>query len=376
MIHLFKKIYVTTDNIIDPKFDRIVVSQNNGFNLLEDLQKILSGQLIAYGLEWDDILGKDKTFKDASTLFDQLATKCDATNKRIVVYCDNAALQFIMSTWYKFILKTPTADSVESLVRAHAFKFNTFFRGRFSSNNAKLGAGEILKVENFKTIYDSVKAPSAAKKKAFMTKYKNTISVEHLLANYLNNKSSKAELKSAVRPLLKKVFEQYLYELKEVFFQHFLTKPFADKLSLDKTYTLNNINDIFTDTSKFAQVFIKDDMWSIKYLSGASSSDNIIFENISDSDLNTIKEFVAIIESQWSDFTLRDDSILEFLPAITTELTDELLDRLILIESSYDKEPEKFFALELETVNHYLVHSLLHANSISDKTVIAKYVTV
>ena len=63
MIHLFKKIYVTTDNIIDPKFDRIVVSQNNGFNLLEDLQKILSGQLIAYGLEWDDILGKDKNDK-------------------------------------------------------------------------------------------------------------------------------------------------------------------------------------------------------------------------------------------------------------------------------------------------------------------------
>jgi hypothetical protein len=117
-------------------------------------------------------------------------------------------------------------------------------------------------------------------------------------------------------------------------------------------------------------------MWSIKYLSGASSSDNVIFENISDSDLNTIKEFVAIIESQWSDFTLRDDSILEFLPAINTELTDELLDKLILIESSDDKEPEKFFALELETVNHYLIHSLLDANSVSDKTTIAKYVTV
>tara|TARA_B100001057_G_scaffold501300_1_gene623538 strand:+ start:28206 stop:29336 length:1131 start_codon:yes stop_codon:yes gene_type:complete len=376
MIHLFKKIYVTTDNIIDPNFDRIVVSQSNGFNLLEDLQKILSGQLIAYGLEWNDILGKDKTFKDATTLFDELAAKCDSTNKRIVVYCDSAAFQFIMSTWYKFILKTPKVDSVESLVKAHAFKFNTFFRGRFSSNNAKLGSGEILKVENFNTIYDSVKAPSAAKKKAFMAKYKSTISVEHLLANYLNDKSSKAELKGVVRPLLKKVFEQYLYELKEIFFQHFLTKSFADKLNLDKTYTLNNINDIFTDTSKFAQLFIKDDMWSIKYLSGASSSDNVIFENISDSDLNTIKEFVAIIESQWSDFTLRDDSILEFLPAINTELTDELLDKLILIESSDDKEPEKFFALELETVNHYLIHSLLDANSVSDKTTIAKYVTV
>jgi len=375
MIHLFKKIYVTTDNIIDPKFDRIVVSQNNGFNLLEDLQKILSGQLIAYGLEWDDILGKDKTFKDATTLFDELATKCDTTNKRIIIYCDNASLQFIMSTWYKFILKTPTADAVESLLKAHAFKFNTFFRGRFSSNNAKLGSGEILKVENFKSIYAGVKAPTAAKKKAFMAKYKNAISVEHLLANYLNDKSSKVELKSVVRPLLKKVFEQYLYELKEVFFQHFLTKSFADKLGLDKTYTLNNINDIFTDTSKFAQLFIKDDMWSIKYLSGASSSDNVIFENISDSDLNTIKEFVAIIEGQWSDFTLRDDSILEFLPAINTELTDELLDKIILIESSYDKEPEKFFALELETVNHYLVHSLLNANSVSDKATIGKYIT-
>ena len=90
MIHLFKKIYVTTDNIIDLGYDRIVVSQNHGLDVLEDLQKISSGKLIAYSLEWSEILGsKNVTYPTALDLFTKLADHCDVTNKRVIIYCDD-----------------------------------------------------------------------------------------------------------------------------------------------------------------------------------------------------------------------------------------------------------------------------------------------
>jgi len=382
MIHLFKKIYVTTDKIIDLGYDRIVVSQNHGLDVLEDLQKINSGKLISYSLEWSEILGsKDVTYPTAIDLFTKLADHCDATDKRVMIYCDDDSLQFIMSTWYKHILKTPTKDSVKSLLQAHVFKFNVFFRGRFSGNSGASGSEEILKLTNFDTIYDSVKAGSATKRKAFVKKYISTISVEHLFANYLHDKSTKAELKSVIKILLKKDIEKYLYELKEVFFVHFLTRKVADKFNLNAPYNFDNISGILDDTSDIAQVFIKDDMWVSKYMNIASSNNNVLFDNISASDLVTIRKFTQIIADGWSQFKLYDAgksdvNKLDFIECITGEFTDTLLDSLIEMESTYDNESGSFFALSLETVNHYLIHSLLDAKSNADSAFLSRYITV
>lgn len=382
MIHLFKKIYVTTDKIIDLGYDRIVVSQNHGLDVLEDLQKINSGKLISYSLEWSGILGsKDVTYPTAIDLFTKLADQCDATDKRVMIYCDDDSLQFIMSTWYKHILKTPTKDSVKSLLQAHVFKFNVFFRGRTSGNGGAGGSEEILKLTNFDTIYDSVKAGSATKRKAFVKKYISTISIEHLFANYLHDKSTKAELKSVIKILLKKDIEKYLYELKEVFFVHFLTRKVADKFNLNAPYNFDNISSILDDTSDIAQVFIKDDMWVSKYMNIASSNNNVLFDNISASDLVTIRKFTQIIADGWSQFKLYDAgksdvNKLDFIECITGEFTDTLLDSLIEMESTYDNESGSFFALSLETVNHYLIHSLLDAKSNADSAFLSRYITV
>ena len=382
MIHLFKKIYVTTDKIIDLGYDRIVVSQNHGLDVLEDLQKINSGKLISYSLEWSGILGsKDVTYPTAIDLFTKLADHCDATDKRVMIYCDDDSLQFIRSTRYKHILKTPTKDSVKSLLQAHVFKFNVFFRGRFSGNSGAGGSEEILKLTNFDTIYDSVKAGSATKRKAFVKKYISTISIEHLFANYLHDKSTKAELKSVIKILLKKDIEKYLYELKEVFFVHFLTRKVADKFNLNAPYNFDNISSILDDTSDIAQVFIKDDMWVSKYMNIASSNNNVLFDNISASDLVTIRKFTQIIADGWSQFKLYDAgksdvNKLDFIECITGEFTDTLLDSLIEMESTYDNESGSFFALSLETVNHYLIHSLLDAKSNADSAFLSRYITV
>jgi hypothetical protein len=46
------------------------------------------------------------------------------------------------------------------------------------------------------------------------------------------------------------------------------------------------------------------------------------------------------------------------------------------MESTYDNESGSFFSLELETVNHYLIHSLLDAKSNADGAFLSRYITV
>ncbi len=51
-------------------------------------------------------------------------------------------------------------------------------------------------------------------------------------------------LKTVMRILVKKDLEKYLYELKETFFVHILTKRFTETLDLDKTYDFTNYDEI------------------------------------------------------------------------------------------------------------------------------------
>ena len=51
---------------------------------------------------------------------------------------------------------------------------------------------------------------------------------------------------------------------------------------------------------------------------------------------------------------------LDFMDCITGEFTDDLLLKLLETESTYAHVAGSFFSLDLETVNHYLVQSLLN----------------
>ena len=56
MLHLFNKIYLATDSVIDNNIDRVVISDPNGIDVL-DYIKNDNGDLLAYGKTEAEVIG-------------------------------------------------------------------------------------------------------------------------------------------------------------------------------------------------------------------------------------------------------------------------------------------------------------------------------
>ena len=54
-------------------------------------------------------------------------------------------------------------------------------------------------------------------------------------------------------------------------------------------------------------------------------------------------------------------------------MTDEQLDTIIEVESSYDHEAGSFFSIDLETVNNYFVQAILDAHKAKDVEFLKQY---
>ena len=368
MIHLFKKVYITSDKVISLDFDRVVISETNGVKVADELARVTQGALLGFGTST-----KDMTFKSVLGMLQELSDHVDETGKRAIIYADDAAFLKILCTWYKFILANPSKGAIIDLITSSVFKMNSVFQGRFSSSTGETGATELVDLTDLESVYDSTK-PNKDTRDDFVAAHKASLSAELLLASYLNDGSHKEELKSVLKPLLMKDLEKFMFEMKEVFFYHVTNKSFADKLGLDTTYTLSNIHTIVDDKSKFASLFMDPTVWNTKYLSIASSGSNVNFDAMTDDHITDLKEFITLASSSWNELNIydaADKSKLNYIPAITGDFTDAELEDIILMEASYDSVTGSFFSNEHETVNHYLIQAIL--DNKDNTTFLSKY---
>ena len=177
MLHLFKKVYVATDNIIDVSVDRVVVSHEHGHDTLEDMKKVMGGELIAFAQDWSKLIGsKNTTFMDTADIFDKLGDHCDKSGKRVVIYCDNKSLCTIMALWFKTIFKKTNKAAAVDLLESMIFKYKVFNRGRFSSNNGNTDVEHEIDISRFAKIFEGAQKPSAEKRKKFLEDVSETAS--------------------------------------------------------------------------------------------------------------------------------------------------------------------------------------------------------
>ncbi len=373
MFHLFKKIYLASDNVIDVNIDRVVISSTNGLDTL-DVLKTKHGDLLAYGENINAIVGSGKKYSSVINMFDTLATKSNDTGKRVVIYADDSSLCTLLATWYKTILSNADKTACTNLVDNNVFRYDIFSKGRFSRNAGNTDLSSSIDVSGFGTAFDSVSVDSTEKSN-FISSHKSGFSIEFLLASYLNDGSMKAELKDSIKNLMKKDLEKYLYELKEIFFTHLLTSGFTDKLSLAKTYDFNNFKDVLSDSTTYADLFLNSRIWKYKYMNFASTGENINFDSITSTDITNFKNFTNLSGETWSEETVykqvkSDINKLDFLD-IYTDFTDDRLTTLIDTEASFTNAAGSFFSIDLETVNHYFVQTILQNKS--DTTFLSKY---
>lgn len=362
------------DNIIDVNTDRVVISQTNGIDI-RDYLKAHHGELFAYGQTMSDIIGDGKTYSSFINMMDTLAAKSGDTEKKIVIYVDNNQLTEFLVTWYKTIFANPDKDATKDLIDSKIFRYKVFNRGRFVrvSHNGTLTTE--MEISNYDNVWAGISAPSSSDRTTFINNHKSGFNIELMLANYYNNGGLKDELKSTIKTLMKKDLEKYLLELKEIFFVHFLNSNFAGKLSLSKTYNFENMADILDDTSTFPDLFLNDRIWKYKYMNHATTGDNVHFTNITAQDITNFKDFTTKSGECWSEENVytqikSDVNKLDFLD-IYTDFTDARLTDLLNAESTFENAAGSFFSIDLETVNHYFVQTILERKT--DTTFLSKY---
>jgi len=363
MIHLFKKVYITSDQVIDVNVDRYVVSSRINGTMLYGAEPLTTGVVQGVGSTWADIIpSQHKTW---SAFFNALGARCEKTGLRVMIYVDDEAYTEIMSVWLKSILKTPSKSVIENLIKVYSFRFNAFYRGRLSGNNGLQGPETILNMTNFSETYDSAPKLTTAQRTSFLNTYGGSISVEYLLASHLGNGTYTEQLKNVISVLMRKDLEKYFYELKEILWIHLLTDWFTDTLNLKQDYTFENITEFLQDDSKYAEILLSDRLWASPFMQTASTRGNVKFENMTPEDIQTIKEYNVLAGADWNEengYIVQKSEVckLDFMDCITGEFTDDLLLKLLETESTYAHVAGSFFSLDLETVNHYLVQSLLN----------------
>ena len=366
MLHLFKKVYVAPDNNIDVSFDRVVISKEHGVDLLDSLKASQPGILLAFAKEVKNLIGsKNLPYTDTVDMFDKLGDHTDKYGKRVIIYCDNQAFMKVMALWFRMIFKKTNKAAAVDLLESMVFKHKLFGQSRFATNNGNTDEPYEINIEGFGKIFDGAQKPSVERRKKFLTENKSALSLEYLLATYLANGKCKKELKTVMRILVKKDLEKYLYELKEIFFVHILTKRFTETLKLDKSYDFTNYDKILKDTSEFPSLFLNDKVWkNPNSLSQPTSGKNINFEAITNKHIASFAKFAQLGGAMWQEsqyeYVKSDISKLDFIECVCgSEMSDKQLDMIIEVESTYEHAAGSFFSIDLETVNHYFVQGLL-----------------
>lgn len=368
MLHLFKKIYLATDNIIDTNFDRVVVSDTHGLKEL-DIIKAQHGELFAYGADLPDIIGEDKKYSSIVNMFDTLSNKSDDTGKRIVIYADDEAFAKLITHWYKLAFANPDKDACQTLYENAVYRYQVFYKGRFSRNVGNTDLSHTIDTTSFGDAFDNATI-DATEKSNFITAHKSGFSVEFMLATYFAGKTDiLPDLKTAIKHLMKKDLEKYFYELKEIFWVHFQTKRFTDKLGFSKTYDWTNFKDIESETSKYAVLMLNDRLWKYKYMNFATTGDNINIEKITADDVKLFEEYTEISGACWGEEEIykhikSDINKMAFLDIFDDGIkvagfTNERLEDLLEMEEKFENAAGSFFSIDLETVNHYFMQTLI-----------------
>jgi len=368
MLHLFKKIYLATDNIVDVNFDRVVISDTHGLDVV-DTYKLNHGKLIAYGKDLSDIVGEGKKYTSIVQLFESLAVDINTTGKRVVIYADDQAFAKVIAHWYKLAFANPDKDACQTLYENAVYRYQVFYKGRFSRNVGNTDLTHTIDTSAFGDAYDNAVVDASAKSD-FVTKHKSGFSVEFMLATYFAGKTDiLPDLKNAIKHLMKKDLEKYFYELKEIFWVHFQTKRFTDKLGFTKTYDWSNFKEIENETSKYAQLMLNDRLWNYKYMNFATTGYNINIEAITAEDVKLFEEYTEISGACWGEEEIykhikSDINKMAFLDIFDEGIkkdgfTDQRLEDLLEMEEKFENAAGSFFSIDLETVNHYFMQTLI-----------------
>lgn len=327
MIHLFKKIYIETDQKLDVDENRIVISETTGYPVSSNFQEAFAGKLYFCANNFESFLkdfgadqiakendpeeqmekygkielkGPSQTFQNFYEFLNFVDVCYEETKEPLYIHLDQKAFDFFMIHWYKILFPNITFESFSALLKSYIL-FNKAFS---LSPNSKMRRAEFdlfFNELNLQKLFEELEVDEE-KSKNFVDQNKKDLSLEFLLANYQYDGSCSKEIIKPVSSLLKKIVEDELYETKERVYIHLNSKNLLTQINLNDTYNFYNIDKII-ENDNVLSIFFDRNIWKkTNSVIEGSSSGTINFININDENIEKICRIRAIMEMSETEF--------------------------------------------------------------------------
>jgi hypothetical protein len=283
MLHLFNKTYLEFDDKIELNFDRVVISNINGVNIADFLDKTIQGKLIKYGKNLDDL--------NFTNLITELHSYGQTSNKKIIIYCDKTNYIKFLVKWIKTILPSINSESFNRFVNLTIYKEKITQNTRLQSvvplklDTLKQGLGDLTENFNSETITDE--------NRNSIKNLNLNYSYEFLLADYFSSSTNYTNsLKSVLHLFLRRWLKEAFTDNREMILLNLLNKNFQKTLGFtENDINLNSDNPISSVSS--LQYYADETIWKQNEKTGIYDVCNI--ENLSQEKINGLRNLLKNI---------------------------------------------------------------------------------
>ena len=321
MIHLFKKVYIETDQKLDVDENRIVISETTGYSVSSNFEEAFIGKLYYCAENFESMLknfgaeeiaeknkpenqidsGNAIIVKEDKELFDDFFAFLDFVDKcyeeiqePLYIHVDQKAFNFFMVHWYKILFSDIDALSLIELLKSQVFynkAFGSYFRSKMRSLEFDLNCEE----DEIKKIFDDIKIDEQ-KSSNFVTLMRKNLSIEFLLSSYFYDKVNFKDLLYPISNLLKKSIEIQMYEIKELFLQNLNKNFFLEEFNFLQKYNFNNFYDILEKEEEFSFMYDRNIWKKTNNVIEGSSSGTIDFNNLTEKNIETMIKIRSLFE--------------------------------------------------------------------------------
>jgi hypothetical protein len=332
MFHLFDKVYIVSDTLVGVDFDRVVISQNHGFSMHDELNQIAPGKLIAYSQTLDEMLENS----DFPTFIKTLRDHAQESNKKLVIYADDTSFSKFLSIWFKSIFVNISFDNAWLILSSYIKKEQYMKNWRSSSKAITRDIFSELTQEQFSTDFLSAQG--------YDLENISHLSFELLMANFFANGTYKEELKSSIKTIMLRAVTEIAIEIKYAFVKNFNKSNFP-VIANDVNFFNNST--IYTDTA----------------LGRVSTQSNIVnILSASDSDIVKFKNIATQLMLDWDQFQAQSSviTLIDYVDVVRQgTMSDADLLSVIEFEKSSVGNARVFSSSDEEKVNIYFLDHVL-----------------
>jgi hypothetical protein len=336
MFHLFNKVYVVSDSLIDINFDRVVLSEKYGIKMSEQLDKVSYGELLMYA---DKFANLGKSFDDFIKALNEHSSK---TNKNVLVYVDDKTFIELTSNWLIRLFKNMDASTAWFVVDSYLKKTkkNQSWRNNHSSSQVELYK-DVSETE-FKKVFGGL---NINKVDAVYTTIREQISLEFLIASYKYDGSNLPQLIVSLEKILKRTLQEILLEIKHTVYKNQHKPNF--NISFDETFFGNST------------------LYKSELLGKVGEASNVDIINSSEEDIKKFKDIAKQVYMNWDKFSENSPIIkkLDLLDLLRGGLTKEEVDKVLQMEKEDTSNSRVYPSSDEEHINIYLLDHVLNQNS-------------